>query len=406
MPKDQKKSRPTPRKAKPNVRFTAKPETDGKRKGSPSEGSSPKSSRKKPRTMGSQEPAAGKSSTSEGSTSGGAAAEGNETGNSAPAADADQGTKGTADVDAKAPSKKRVRNQLGIHPKEVPKEAKPTQVRLLLTLIWIQLKTRLQRGFQRVIRAMCGLYTQHDVLPSAAEKRDHYDKRFDKVDDYRLHMRSLVDESRTAVKEGIDRATKLIRDVKAVSGPIANDIARIPAEHLATVFTMVQKAGLQGFCPDIEGPAYSTYNQLHRHLAVSAFQFLSSSFALMALNVNNHYAQDHNLCSDMYDNFVYGTLAQNTKKEKRRPGSLSHSLRNSVANKARTRVCCSFFQSLAMSSHFSFSCVRLDSKQLVDSNYANLFSAWFISTRSILTTNTPRIEGAAVSVRSRGAILL
>ncbi|KAJ7867130.1 hypothetical protein B0H13DRAFT_1897722 [Mycena leptocephala] len=322
MPKDQKKSRPTPRKAKPNVRFTAKPETDGKCKGSPSEGSSPKSSRKKPRTMGSQEPAAGKSSTSEGSTSGSAAAEGNETGNSAPAANADQGTKGTADVDAKAPPKKHVRNQFGIHPKEVPKEAKPTQ-----------------RGFQRVIRAMCGLYTQHDVLPSAAEKRDHYDKRFDKVDDYRLHMRSLVDESRTAVKEGIVRATKLIRDVKAVSGPIANDIARIPAEHLATVFTMVQKAGLQGFCPDIEGPAYSTYNQLHRHLAVSAFQFLSSSFALMALNVNNHYAQDHNLCSDMYDNFVYGTLAQNTKKEKRRPGSLSHSLRNSVASKARTRLC-------------------------------------------------------------------
>ncbi|KAJ7744759.1 hypothetical protein DFH07DRAFT_698316, partial [Mycena maculata] len=109
------------------------------------------------------------------------------------------------------------------------------------------------------------------------------------------------------------------------------------------VFTMVQKAGLRGFCPDTEGPAHSTYNQLHRHLAVSAFQFLSSSFALIALNVNNYYASDHNLCTDMYDNFVYGTLAQNTKKEIRRPGSLSHALRNSVANKARTRVCCSFF---------------------------------------------------------------
>ncbi|KAJ7758946.1 hypothetical protein DFH07DRAFT_772291 [Mycena maculata] len=273
MPKDQKK-KPTPRKSKPNVRFSSKPETSHKRKASPVQGLSPESSNKKQHRTGSQEPTAGKSTTSEGST----------TGNSAP--DAGQEDRGEAKVDGNAPSKKkRVRNQLGIHPKEVPKEARPTQ-----------------------------------------------------VDDYRLHMRSLVDESRTAVREAVERATKLIREVKAVSGPIANDIARIPAEHLTTVFTMVQKAGLQGFCPDIEGPAHSTYNQLHRHLAVSAFQFLSSSFALIALNVNNYYASDHNLCTDMYNNFVYGTLAQNTKKEIRRPGSLSHALRNSVANKARTRI--------------------------------------------------------------------
>ncbi|KAJ7833813.1 hypothetical protein B0H13DRAFT_2370263 [Mycena leptocephala] len=206
---------------------------------------------------------------------------------------------------------------------------------------------------------MCGLYTQHDVLPSAAEKRDHYDKRFDKVDDYRLHMRSLR--------------------CKSSFWAYRKRHARIPAEHLATVFTMVQKAGLQGFCPDIEGPAYSTYNQLHRHLAVSAFQFLSSSFALMALNVNNHYAQDHNLCSDMYDN-------SSTELLRRTPR------RRSVVPEASAILCVTVSQT-----KLAPVCVRLDSKQLVDSNYANLFSAWFISTRSILTMNTPRIEGAAVS---------
>ncbi|KAJ7760233.1 hypothetical protein DFH07DRAFT_957607 [Mycena maculata] len=55
---------------------------------------------------------------------------------------------------------------------------------------------------------------------------------------------------------------------------------------MATVFTMILKAGLQGFCPDVEGPIQSNYNQLHRHLPVSGFQFLSSSLALGVLEVN------------------------------------------------------------------------------------------------------------------------
>jgi hypothetical protein len=186
---------------------------------------------------------------------------------------------------------------------------------------------------------MAGVLSQHDVLPSAVERRDHYDRRYDKVDDQRTHMRNLIDESRTAVKEASDLATKLIKEAKRISGPIANDIARIPENHLATVFTMILKAGLKGFCPDVEGPVQSKYNELHRHLAVSAFQFLSSSFALIGLNVNNEVAQDHDLLCDMYDNFVYGTLAQNTRMERRRPGSLSKSLVTSVAYKGRTRVC-------------------------------------------------------------------
>lgn len=259
----------------------------------------------------------------------------------------------------------------------------------------------MQKAFQRVIRAMCGLLTQHDVLPSAIDKRGHYDKRFDKADDYRLHMRRLIDESRTSVKEAAERATKLIKDAKAITGPIANDIARIPAEHLGTVFTMVMKAGLQGYFPDVEGPVQSPYNQLHRHLAVSAFQFLSSSFALMALNVNNHIAQDHNLLCDMYDNFVYGTLAQKTKMERRRPGSLSKSLEHSVAYKARTRVRF-YFNALVRNLLIGFSWVKLDSRQLEDSSYGNPFSGWCISRRPIPMTNI--LRKAAGCVRSWGAI--
>ncbi|KAJ7200251.1 hypothetical protein B0H12DRAFT_1244470 [Mycena haematopus] len=217
--------------------------------------------------------------------------------------------------------KKRVRNRWGISPKKVPIEAKVTQ-----------------RAFQCFIRGLCGLLTQTDVLPTAIEAQKHYDKRFDDIYDYREQMRTLIDQSRTAVSTATVLASKLVRDAKRVSGPIANDIARIPETHLATVFTMVQKAGLQGFCPDLEGPVQSRYNQLHRHLAVSGFQFLSASFALCALEVNLKVAENTELLCDMYDNYIYGTLAQKTKMERRHPGSLAQSVKNGVEYKARTRL--------------------------------------------------------------------
>jgi hypothetical protein len=156
-------------------------------------------------------------------------------------------------------------------------------------------------------------------------------------------MRTLVNDSRTAVSAAKELATKLIRDAKLITGPIANDIARIPENHLATVFTMILKAGLKGFCPDLEGPVQSKYNQLHRHLAVSGFQFLSSSFALAALEVNAKIAEDSELLGDMYDNYTYGTLAQKTRMERRRPGSLGDSIKHSNEFKARGRVCFLFF---------------------------------------------------------------
>jgi hypothetical protein len=192
---------------------------------------------------------------------------------------------------------------------------------------------------------------QADVLPSAINAQKHYDRCFKDADDYRLQMRALVDESRTAVSEAKALATKLVRDAKRVAGPIANDIARIPELHLATVFTMILKTGLKGFCPDLEGPVQSTYNQIHRHLAVSGFQFLAASFALAALDVNMKVAENTELLGDMYDNYTYGTLAQKTKMERRRPGSLGQSLKHGVEYKARGRVrllffyfpCCSLF---------------------------------------------------------------
>ncbi|KAJ7782587.1 hypothetical protein DFH07DRAFT_949385 [Mycena maculata] len=309
-----KSQKPTSsKKQKQKVNFGANGRTTGKGKGK--RNSSPDvtstSSRKKARTD--EEPPTAGASGSTGAASG----------NAPPTAGADaagntSGNKGPADT---ASAQKRVRNPWGIRPKEVPEAAKSTQ-----------------RAFQRFIRGLCGLLSQSDTLPSAVGARTHYEKRFDKVDDFRAHMRNLIDESRTAITAATALATNLVEKAKRIPGPIANDIARIPGQHLATVFTMILKAGLQGFCPDVEGPVQSEYNQLHRHLAVSGFQFLAGSLALAALEVNVQISKDIGLLNDMFDHYVYGTLAQRTRMETRRPGSLSQSIQHTVEYKGRTRL--------------------------------------------------------------------
>ncbi|KAJ7026164.1 hypothetical protein C8F04DRAFT_1398378 [Mycena alexandri] len=311
MPPRNSATKASAKKRKPKVNFGAN--TGGKRKAGPAGDSDtePSSSTKRPRKDDTSGPTSSGPSTSTGNTSTGGAQSAGTSGSTANAAANDASTK----------TKTRVRNRWGIRPKEVPANAKATQ-----------------KAFQRFIRGICGLLTQTDVLPSAIEAQKHYDKRFADVDDVREHMRGLVDDSRTAVSAAKDLATKLIRDAKRITGPIANDIARIPEAHLATVFTMILKSGLKGFCPDLDGPVQSTYNQLHRHLAVSAFQFLSSSFALAALEVNARVAEDTELLGDMYDNYTYGTLAQKTRMERRRPGSLSESIKHNNEFKARGRL--------------------------------------------------------------------
>ncbi|KAJ7327476.1 heterokaryon incompatibility protein Het-C-domain-containing protein [Mycena albidolilacea] len=287
-----------------------------KRKASPDTNSDtgPSSSMKRARKDGVSGSESAGPSTSTGHTNTGRAGSADTSGRAANAAANNASTKTTS-------AKMRVRDRWGIHLREVPANAKTTQ-----------------RAFQRFICGICGLLTQTDVLPPATEAQKHYDKRFDDVDDVREHMRTLVNDSRTAVSAAKELATKLIRDAKLITGPIANDIARIPENHLATVFTMILKAGLKGFCPDLEGPVQSKYNQLYRHLAVSGFQFLSSSFALAALEVNTKIAEDSELLGDMYDNYTYGTLAQKTRMERRRPGSLSDSIKHSNEFKARGRL--------------------------------------------------------------------
>jgi hypothetical protein len=73
---------------------------------------------------------------------------------------------------------------------------------------------------------------------------------------------------------------------------------------------MILKTGLKGFCPDLEGPVQSMYNQIHRHLAVPGFQFFAALFTVSALEVNMKVAENTGLLGDMYDNYTSQPITQ------------------------------------------------------------------------------------------------
>ncbi|KAJ7780375.1 hypothetical protein B0H14DRAFT_3507605 [Mycena olivaceomarginata] len=320
MPKDNTKSSPrskpkakaTTRTWRANVKSTATDKETSKRKaGSPSEGSDSGTAHKKPRVSG----ATGTTNVSGVSAATGAAqASGTANPN---VLDEDQDEEMIEEILTKELADTRLAFLGVFSPRRFPREQSPP------------------RGPSSALYERCVVYLSKVMFfPSAKDKLTHYDKHFDEVNNIHVHVRRLVEASRTTIREATVCATTIRHDAERLSGPI-DDIARISAQHLSSAFMMVLKAGLKGFCPDVDGPVQSTYNQLHRHLAASAFQFLSSTFGLAALNVNNFYGNNYELLCDMYNNFVFGTLAQNTKMERRRPGSLTESQKNSTAYKAR-----------------------------------------------------------------------
>jgi hypothetical protein len=161
-------------------------------------------------------------------------------------------------------------------------------------------------------------------------------------------MRQIVTEVKKPNKDAQRWAQRLLHDAKVLSkgegdepghyGQIVKDIALMPAEHIAFFFSTVARAGLKAFHPDVFGPTHSTYNQLHRHLAVSTFQSIAAWYGYTLLNVSLTVTNDYPLLCDFYDNFLFGTVKTNSRKEKNSPGSLSKALVLSSADKRRTRV--------------------------------------------------------------------
>nr|GAT49430.1 predicted protein [Mycena chlorophos] len=91
---------------------------------------------------------------------------------------------------------------------------------------------------------------------------------------FHLYALSAVEPTQTA--EVLRAADLLYADLgqklDSNIGPLANNIARLPAIYLYANFVAVAKLGLIRFHPDFFSDTNLRYNQVHRYLAVSTFR--------------------------------------------------------------------------------------------------------------------------------------
>ncbi|KAF7318035.1 hypothetical protein HMN09_00310900 [Mycena chlorophos] len=204
----------------------------------------------------------------------------------------------------------------GIHPKAVPKAAKETQ-----------------RIFQFYVRGLAGLYQQSDVLGYADTAIAEFERRFTPTDNIRERIKQLVSSSLSPDRLARTAATDLLAKLKGRSNAIATSLQRISPAHWGSVFAAIGRSGLSRFHPDVFGPVDSVYNQVHRHLAITTFDSITSG--LTVPGVNTSFSSNLTLLADMYDNFVYVTLAESAHLEAHNPGSVAQHIKDGYAYKNR-----------------------------------------------------------------------
>nr|GAT45207.1 predicted protein [Mycena chlorophos] len=186
---------------------------------------------------------------------------------------------------------------------------------------------------QHFIRGISGLFSQTTVLTRPTAEMHAFEERYKATEDIRAHVAVLVDQARTPSDTAMNSATALQNKLREMRNPIATTMLRISKAYMAGVFMAFHRAGISTFHPDVFGPRESIYNQLHRHLAVSTFQFVTSGLALRGVDFS--VVDKYHLMGNMFDNFVFGTLAKNSQQELRKPGSVTTAVKATRAYKHR-----------------------------------------------------------------------
>lgn len=141
------------------------------------------------------------------------------------------------------------------------------------------------------------------------------------------------------------RARELRRAAILAKPPIpraASVAASMTDEQVATTFSFMARFGLDVFQPDIiGGDPSSSYNHIHRHIAIQSFIALVDVYAYASLGVNRKYAVDRShlaLLERLYDNYVWNYLMKQSRQEARVHGSAASKLERTAEYKRRDAV--------------------------------------------------------------------
>lgn len=186
---------------------------------------------------------------------------------------------------------------------------------------------------------MWDLLSQDAIPPTVAgDLIDSFNARYKESDDFASHVEELISDARPPCEE-----TRLaVQAVQAAAllgrSQIAKDVRRIEEEHLYTMFDAIARAGLKRWASDVIGPPRSSYNSLHKHIAISTFKLIATSFGYTHMKVNTANLRDFPFLYKLYDNFVYGYMTEIARKEGVVAGRVGQNIARENARRRRDAV--------------------------------------------------------------------
>jgi hypothetical protein len=127
---------------------------------------------------------------------------------------------------------------------------------------------------------------------------------------------------------------------------IANNIRRIPQQHLELMYRSISFFGLARWAPDVlGGDPESMYNILHEQIALITFQQVAAAYGYSHIGINLQLIQDFVILRKFYRNFVYARMRKVAQTELKSPGSVAKGNEMTNTWKRRKEVYLSVFYS-------------------------------------------------------------
>ncbi|KAK7017570.1 hypothetical protein R3P38DRAFT_3274706 [Favolaschia claudopus] len=208
-----------------------------------------------------------------------------------------------------------------------------------------EVKDKQATGTQGAIRLHCrimwGLFAQNSIPPPVLPATmAAFNARFSRDDDVDIsaHIEDLVENAMPAGEKALAAVVDVQTKALLGRGQIALDTRRMEETHLQLIFNTIARAGLDRWAPDLFGPPESSYNVLHKQIALSTFQSVAKSFGYTHMKVNLNNLLSFNLLSKLYDSFVYNYMTEIARKEATSQGRVGREQMKAVVRNRRVTL--------------------------------------------------------------------
>ncbi|KAK7018688.1 hypothetical protein VNI00_018315 [Paramarasmius palmivorus] len=173
-----------------------------------------------------------------------------------------------------------------------------------------------------IVRALWTSYGQDEIPPKPTpEMFAAFEQTFQSDASEDLFVG--VGTSFTAFAQSIRTHIANARKESATSpSRILKNIAKIEDTSIEAILGSIGSFGLQSFCPDVLGDAYSPYNIAHRSVALSAIRAVIIAKGCRHLGPNPTHANDNATLVKYYDNFIFCHMHKNVVQDEKEKDSV------------------------------------------------------------------------------------